>query len=221
MKKFAVIVAGGSGKRMNNATPKQFILIRNKPVLYYTIQTFLEAYDDMQVILVLPEEHISKGQEIIDGYFDNKRIQIISGGRTRFHSVQKGLSVIDEESIIFVHDGVRCMITKDLIHRCYENAKSAGTAIPAISSKDSIRLTLGEENEALDRNRVMIIQTPQTFHSKIILAAYKIDYKDKFTDEALVVEAYGLKVQLIPGEDNNVKITTEKDLKIAEALLPE
>ena len=221
MKKFAVIVAGGSGKRMNNATPKQFILIRNKPVLYYTLQTFLEAYDDMQVILVLPEEHISKGQEIIDGYFDNKRIQIISGGRTRFHSVQKGLSVIDEESIIFVHDGVRCMITKDLIHRCYENAKSAGTAIPAISSKDSIRLTLGEENEALDRNRVMIIQTPQTFHSKIILAAYKIDYKDKFTDEALVVEAYGLKVQLIPGEDNNVKITTEKDLKIAEALLPE
>ena len=85
MKKFAVIVAGGSGKRMNNATPKQFILIRNKPVLYYTLQTFLEAYDDMQVILVLPEEHISKGQEIIDGYFDNKRIQIISGGRTRFH----------------------------------------------------------------------------------------------------------------------------------------
>lgn len=221
MKKFAVIVAGGVGKRMNNSIPKQFLLIRNKPVLYYTIQTFLQAYSDLNIILVLPEQHISKGQEIIDGFFDNTRIQIVSGGRTRFHSVQKGLSLIKEESIIFVHDAVRCILSADLIHRCYENAKKGGTAIPAIISRDSIRLTLGEENESLDRNRVMIIQTPQTFHSKIILPAYNIDYKDKFTDEALVVEAYGLKVQLIEGDENNLKITTAKDLKIAEALLPD
>ena len=221
MKKYAVIVAGGSGTRMNNNLPKQFILIRNKPVLYYTIQTFLNSFDDMNVILVLPEEHIAKGQEIIDGYFDNSRIQIISGGRTRFHSVQKGLSLIEDESIIFVHDGVRCVLSKELIHRCYESALKSGTAIPVIKSIDSIRLTVGDENESIDRNRVMMVQTPQTFHSKIILAAYNIDYKDKFTDEALVVEAYGLKVHLIDGDAGNLKITTEKDLKIAEALLPE
>ena len=219
MKKIAVIVAGGSGKRMNNPIPKQFLLILNKPVLYYTIHSFLESYSDIEIILVLPEEHIAKGQEIIDGFFDSSRIRIISGGRTRFHSVKKGLSLINDESIIFIHDGVRCLVTKELIHRCYENAKKLGTAIPAIHSKDSIRITSGETNESFDRSRVMIIQTPQTFHSKIILAAYNIDYKDKFTDEASVVEAYGLKVHLMEGEDINIKITGPNDLKIAEALL--
>ncbi len=219
MKKYAVIVAGGSGKRMNNALQKQFILINNKPVLYYTIKTFLSAFNDIQIILVLPEDHIPKGQEIIDGFFDNEKIKIVSGGRTRFHSVQKGLSLISEESIIFVHDGVRCLISVDLIKRCYDTALEAGTAIPAIASRDSIRLTVGEENESIDRDRVRMIQTPQTFHSKIILPAYNIDYKDKFTDEALVVEAYGLKVKLIEGEINNLKITTPVDVHIAQALL--
>ena len=219
MNKYAVIVAGGSGKRMNSSLPKQFFLINNKPVLYYTIKTFLSAFSDIKIILVLPEEHIPKGQEIIDGFFDNEKIQIISGGRTRFHSVQRGLSLITEESIIFVHDGVRCLLTVDLIKRCYETAVEAGTAIPAIASRDSIRLTVSEENESIDRDRVRLIQTPQTFHSKIILPAYKIDYKEKFTDEALVVEAYGLKVKLIEGEVNNLKITTPVDVLIAQALL--
>jgi len=219
MKKYAVIVAGGSGLRMNSLIPKQFLLIKNKPLLYYTLDVFLKAYDDLEIILVLPEEHISKGQEIIDTYFDNSRITICEGGRTRFHSVQNGLSLINEESIIFVHDGVRCLVTKDLIERCYAEATNSGSAIPVVTSKDSIRLITPEGHEALDRNNVKLVQTPQTFLSKILLNSFKIDYKDKFTDEATVVEAFGIKVTLIEGEENNIKITTPGDMFIAEQII--
>ena len=219
MKKYAVIVAGGSGLRMNSHIPKQFLLIKNKPLLYYTIDVFLRAYDDMEIILVLPEEHISKGQEIIDAWFESSRISICPGGRTRFHSVQNGLSLINAESIIFVHDGVRCLVTKEMIERCYKQATKLGSAIPVVTSKDSVRLLTDEGNVALDRNSVMLVQTPQTFHSKILLNAFKIDYKDKFTDEASVVEAFGIKVNLIEGEENNIKITTPGDMFIAEQII--
>ncbi len=218
MKKYAVIVAGGSGSRMNSNLPKQFLLLNGKPVLYYTLDTFLKAYDDLEIILVLPEDHVAAGQEIIDAFFDYDRIRLTEGGRTRFHSVQNGLTLITEESIIFVHDGVRCLLSVDLIHRCYEAALELGSAIPVIDSKDSIRLITPDGNEALDRTRIKLVQTPQTFHSKILLPAYKIDYKDKFTDEATVVEAFGLKVQLVEGEEHNIKITRPLDLEIAEGM---
>ncbi len=221
MNKYAVIVAGGSGSRMGGTLPKQFLLLKDKPVLYYTIKTFLESYPDIQVILVLPVDYTDMGQEIIDAWFDKERIRITAGGETRFHSVQNGLSLIEEESIIFVHDGVRCLLSTDLIHRCYQQAVETGTAIPAIPSKDSIRLLTDEGNEAFDRNKVMLIQTPQTFHSKILIPAFQIDYKDKFTDEATVVEAFGMKVSLVEGEERNIKITRPVDIVIAEQLLNE
>jgi len=219
MKKFAVIVAGGSGSRMNTNLPKQFLLLNGKPVLYYTIDTFLKAYPDLQIILVLPEDHIAAGQEIIDAFFDYERIRITAGGRTRFHSVQNGLQLIEEESIIFVHDGVRCLLTTNLIHRCYMAAIEFGSAIPVTDSKDSIRMITEEGNEALDRTTIKLVQTPQTFHSKILLPAYKIDYKDKYTDEATVAEAFGLKVHLVEGEEGNIKITRPVDLTVAEGMI--
>jgi 2-C-methyl-D-erythritol 4-phosphate cytidylyltransferase len=219
MKKYAVIVAAGTGSRMNSSIPKQFLLLKNRPVLFYAVNAFIKAYDDMQVILVLPEEHIAKGQEMIDGYFDNKRIHITAGGRTRFHSVQNGLSLIEDESIIFVHDGVRCMVTADLIRRTGKAAEELGTAIPVVSLKDSARIIIENGNKTIDRNVIKLVQTPQTFHSKILLPAYKIDFKEKFTDEASVVEAYGLKVNLIEGEENNIKITAPADLMLAEKLI--
>jgi 2-C-methyl-D-erythritol 4-phosphate cytidylyltransferase len=222
MKKIALIVAGGNGSRMNTEIPKQFLLLKSKPVLYYSIKAFLDAYDDIEVILILPEEHIGKGQEIIDGYFNNSRFRINAGGRTRFHSVQNGLSLItDEDAIIFVHDGVRCLITEELIKRCYENAAIAGTAIPAIDCMDSVRILTPNGNKIVDRKKIKLIQTPQTFHSKILLPAFKIDYKDTFTDEASVVEAFGIKVNLVEGDKNNIKITTPFDLLLSEMLLPE
>jgi 2-C-methyl-D-erythritol 4-phosphate cytidylyltransferase len=219
MHKYAVIVAGGSGTRMGGLVPKQFHLLRDKPVLYYTIKTFLEAYDDLQIILVLPLDYTDMGQEIIDAYFDKDRIKVIAGGDTRFQSVKNGLTLIEKESIIFVHDGVRCLLSKNLIQRCYQQAIETGTAIPAITSKDSIRFITEEGNTAYDRSKVQLIQTPQTFHSKILLPAFQIDYKDKFTDEATVVEAYGMKVSLVEGEEDNIKITRPVDILIAEKIL--
>jgi 2-C-methyl-D-erythritol 4-phosphate cytidylyltransferase len=219
MNKYAIIVAGGTGIRMGGTLPKQFMLLKDKPVLYYTLKTFLEVYDDLQIVLVLPIDYTDMGQEIIDAYFDKDRIRITAGGDTRFQSVKNGLSLVDKESIIFVHDGVRCLVTKDLIHRCYLQALETGTAIPAITSKDSIRLLTEDGSTAFDRSKVMLIQTPQTFHSKILLPAFQIDYKDKFTDEATVAEAYGMKVSLVPGEENNIKITRPLDLLAAEQIM--
>lgn len=219
MQKYAVIVAGGSGKRMGTQIPKQFLLLKGKPVLFYTIEAFFKAYTDINIILVLPEEHLELGKEIVDGYFDAQKIQITQGGETRFHSVSNGLKLIEEESIIFVHDGVRCLVSTELIHRCYNAALETGSAIPAVECKDSVRKVTEEGNEPVDRSTLKLVQTPQTFHSKLLLPAFAIDYKERFTDEASVVEAFGLKVTLVQGEDSNIKITNPVDLIIAENIL--
>ncbi|MEO7265538.1 MAG: 2-C-methyl-D-erythritol 4-phosphate cytidylyltransferase [Ferruginibacter sp.] len=219
MKKFAVIVAGGNGTRMNSNLPKQFMLLQGKPVLYYSIRRFLDAYEDCKLILVLPEEYMAAGQEVIDAFFDYSRIEICTGGSTRFLSVQNGLKLVTEESIVFVHDAVRCLVSIDLIKRCYEAAIEMGSAIPVVDCKDSVRIVTEEGNDALERSRIKLVQTPQVFHSKIIIPAYNIDYKEKFTDEASVAEAFGLKLQLVEGDENNIKITRPIDLVLAEYLL--
>jgi 2-C-methyl-D-erythritol 4-phosphate cytidylyltransferase len=219
MNKYAVIVAGGNGSRMNSTVPKQFLLLNDKPVLYYTLDTFLKAYHDLKVILVLPEEYVATGQEIIDAWFDYKRIRITVGGRTRFHSVQNGLQLIEDESIVFVHDAVRCLLTTALIHRCYEAALEFGATVPVVDCKDSVRMVISDGNEALERRNIKLVQTPQAFLSTILLPAFNIDYKDKFTDEASVVETFGMKVHLVEGEENNIKITTPIDMLLAEHLL--
>jgi len=159
MNKYAVIVAGGSGTRMGGTTPKQFILVNNKPVLYYTLQTFLNAFADIQIILVLPVDYTDMGQEIIDAYFDSDKIKVTAGGDTRFQSVKNGLQLVEDDSIIFVHDGVRCLLTENLIHRCYASAVETGTAIPVITSRDSVRIVQDDSNDAIDRNKVMLVDT--------------------------------------------------------------
>lgn len=219
MNKYAIIVAGGTGARMGSATPKQFLLLHDRPVLYYTLRTFLEAYPDLRIVLVLPEAYTDMGREIIDAYFDYKRIQVTAGGETRFHSVQAGLQLVEGDAIVFVHDGVRCLLTPDLIRRCHDNAQENGSAIPVVSAKDSIRLLTDTDNEAIERSKVVLVQTPQTFHSRILRPAFDIDYKERFTDEATVVEAYGLKIKLVEGEEDNIKITRPADLVLAEAIL--
>jgi 2-C-methyl-D-erythritol 4-phosphate cytidylyltransferase len=221
MEKYAVIVAGGLGNRMGNITPKQFLLLHDKPVLYYTLKTFLEAFEDLRIILVLPEGFIEMGREIVDGYFDYERIQVTGGGETRFHSVKNGLALVAHDSIVFVHDAVRCLVSHELIHRCYESALRVGSAVPVVRARESVRLLNETENdnEALERDKVVLVQTPQTFHSKILLPAFERDYKERFTDEATVVESFGLKIQLVEGEEHNIKITRPADLMLAEYLL--
>lgn len=219
MNKVAVIVAGGSGTRMGSDLPKQFLKINNKPLLFYTLEVFLRAYNDLKIILVVPDAYIEMAREIIDAYFDETRIVITVGGATRFESVKKGLQLVEEESVVFVHDAVRCLVTTALIQRCYEKAIETGSAIPVISCSDSTRLITEEGSEPLKREKLMLVQTPQAFHSKILLPAYQIDYKERFTDEATVVEAFGMKVSLVDGDRNNIKVTHPLDLAIAERLL--
>jgi 2-C-methyl-D-erythritol 4-phosphate cytidylyltransferase len=219
MKKYAIIVAGGMGSRMKVNMPKQFLHLKNKPILFYTLDTFLKSFEELQIILVLPQDYIEAGQEIINEYFNKDRIKITVGGGTRFQSVKNGLQLITEDSIVFVHDGVRCLLSVDLIHRCYQSAVEFGSAIPVINSKDSVRLVLEQGNEALERDRVKLVQTPQTFQSKILLPAFGVDYQDKFTDEATVVEAFGMKVHLVVGEEQNIKITQPIDLLLAEGII--
>lgn len=218
MKKFAVIVAGGVGSRMNESMPKQFLLLKNKPIIYYTISTFLKAYADVRIIMVMHKNYM-KELEVIVKEFDTNRIQIQEGGETRFHSVKNGLKWVEKDSIVFVHDAVRCLLTVGLIHRCYEHTIKHTNAVPVVTVTDSIRLQIENNNAAIDRNKVKLVQTPQTFQSNILLKAFEKEYQENFTDEATVVELDGNKIELIEGEYNNLKITRPSDLVLAEHYL--
>ena len=219
MIKYAVIVAGGSGSRMGSELPKQFLLIHDKPILWYTLHTFLKSYKDIRVILVLPADYYDAGRAICDEIVSIYPIQTIVGGSTRFHSVQSGLTLIKEQAVIFVHDGVRCLLSPSLIHLCYEETLRFGSAIPCIDSKDSVRIMSDSGHRAVKRTEVKMIQTPQTFISDIILPAYRSPYQESFTDDASVAEAAGHSIHLVEGEEDNIKITTPLDLAIAEELL--
>jgi 2-C-methyl-D-erythritol 4-phosphate cytidylyltransferase len=219
LRKYAVIVAGGSGLRMGADKPKQFLELKGKPILWHTIQQFLNAFNDLHIILVLPKEHIGDGIEILPFLSDRERVEIIVGGPTRFDSVKNGLSIIHRSGIVFIHDGVRCLVSVDLIQRCFLQAVEKGSAIPAVAATDSIRIINGDSNSVADRNLVRIIQTPQTFKTELLLPAFEQVYHESFTDEATVLEAIGIKVHLIEGEYNNLKITRPIDLLVAESIL--
>jgi 2-C-methyl-D-erythritol 4-phosphate cytidylyltransferase len=219
MRKYAVIVAGGSGLRMGADKPKQFLLLRGKPILYYTINQFFKAYPEIQVLLVLPKDFLKEGQGLLKELDASIDLRFVTGGATRFHSVQNGLNCIKEPGIVFVHDGVRCLITENLIKACYEQALAIGSAIPAVAATDSIRLVQGDTSQIADRNLVRIIQTPQTFQTSLLLPAFDTEYVASFTDEATVVEASGKMIHLIEGDYNNIKITRPVDLLIAENIL--
>ena len=219
MKKVAIIVAGGMGQRMGTNMPKQFLQLNEKPVLWYTLNAFLEAFSDISIKLVLPADYLESGQELASKYFIEKDIELVEGGSTRFQSVKNGLAKVSGNAVIFVHDGVRCLVSPSLITRCYEAAVKNGNAIPVISSKDSIRLATEAGSEAFDRNKVLLVQTPQTFLSEQLLGAYQVNYQENFTDDAAVVESAGHAIHLVEGEERNIKITHPIDLVIAGQLL--
>ena len=218
IKKKAIIVAGGTGQRMGSVIPKQFLEIEGNAILLHTIDQFIAAFDDIELVVVLPEGYIQQGQKLISKNFKNP-IQFVAGGDTRFQSVKNGLGKVTEKSIVFVHDAVRCLLTPALIQRCYQQALEKGSAIPAVSSTDTVRIMENEQHHLFDREKVMLIQTPQTFQSEILLAAFQQSYKPSFTDEANVVEANGQEVFLVDGEFENIKITRPLDLAIATYVL--
>lgn len=217
MEKFAVIVAGGSGTRMGNSMPKQFLEVAGKPLLIHTIASFHEAYEDMAIIVVLPHAHLETGKSLIDQFFPScSFIHITSGGVTRFESVKNGIQFASDESIVFVHDAVRSMVTPSLIQRCFAVAREKGSAIPVVPIKDSIRRVTTDGSVVLDREILRAVQTPQTFYAGELKKAFLQPYQSAFTDEATVVEYAGGKVELIEGEETNIKVTYPSDLLMAE-----
>jgi len=218
-KKIAIIVAGGTGQRMGSVVPKQFLEIQGKPILLHTIDQFVAAFSDIQLVVVLPEDYIQEGKDLLAKNGFTKNIIFVAGGDTRFQSVKNGLGQVTASAIVFVHDAVRCLLTPALIQRCYQQALEKGSAIPAVSSTDTVRLLKGDKNEVFDRKSVMLIQTPQTFQSDILLTAFNQAFEPNFTDEANVVEASGKPIYLVDGEFENIKITRPLDLAIAAYIL--
>lgn len=219
IKKYAVIVAGGKGTRMGAAVPKQFLPLNNKPLLCYPIEAFAQAIPGIDIILVLPADQLRSAQIVLRSYIGNIDVTIVPGGETRYHSVQNGLKEIKGEGIVFVHDGARPLISGELILRCYMQAIEKGSAIPSIPVTESMRIIDHSNSRPVNREHMRIIQTPQTFNTRIILPAFEQEYHTSFTDEATVVEAMGEKVHLIEGARDNVKVTTPEDMLIAEVLL--
>jgi 2-C-methyl-D-erythritol 4-phosphate cytidylyltransferase len=221
MKKYAVIVAGGSGQRMGGTVPKQFLPLNGKPVLWYTVHTFFEAFSDISIVLVLPSAYLPSGQELRDSFPNSHQIILTEGGNTRYDSVKNGLTLVEHPSVVFVHDGVRCLLSVALVRKCYDQALISGNAVPAVPATDSIRLVNKKGNRVVDRNNIRLVQTPQTFRSELLAEAFKQPYQDSFTDEATVVEKSGVTIILVEGEMNNIKITRPVDLLIAASLLNE
>ncbi len=219
MQKYVVIVAGGSGTRMKREIPKQFIPVAGKPILMHTLTAFYRVSEQIQIILVLPESQVLGWKSLCAQYhFDVPHITTV-GGETRFHSVKNGLSEINGSGLVAIHDGVRPMVSEQIILNSFAIAEQKGNAIAAVPLKDSIRWSKGEENKVVNRNEYQLIQTPQTFQIALIKEAFNTEHDPGFTDDATVLEATGAKIHLIEGDYSNIKITTPEDLVLAESLL--
>ena len=219
---YVIIVAGGKGLRMGSDVPKQFLPVGGVPVLMRTISRFAEAVPGLGIILVLPESQ--------HGYWDSLCCEhsfavshtVVNGGDTRFASSRNGLMAIpaDAQGLVGIHDGVRPFVSAEVICRCYDAARSHGAAIPVMPVTDTLRLVSpdGGGHNVL-RSDYRVVQTPQVFQARLLKQAYGQEYSSAFTDDASVVEAMGVEVELVRGNRENIKITTPFDLKVAEALL--
>lgn len=218
MKKTVVIVAGGSGLRMNSELPKQFIEVNGKPILMHTIESFYNFDSNIDIRLVLPSDQIAFWNEMLPHYDFTISCKVFEGGKTRFHSVLNGLKDIDLDSLVAIHDGVRPFVSHHTIEQGFRLAEEKGSAVPVISVHESIRKLSGEkESETVDREHYKLVQTPQIFHAGILIDAYSQQFSKEFTDDASVVEAKGYTINLFEGNRENIKITTQVDLLVANA----
>lgn len=185
----------------------------------HTIRVFKETDPEIKIILVLPENQHEYWNKLCREYAFISDYPIINGGETRFHSVKNGLEIINEDSLVAIHDGVRPFVNPDVIIKSFEFAEKYGNAIPTVPVNESVRMKDGQDSKVIDRKHLRIIQTPQTFRCSILRKAYDQDYHESFTDDATVVESSGEKIYLIDGNVENIKITRKIDLKIAEAMI--
>lgn len=224
MKRHVVIVAGGRGVRMGADRPKQFLEIGGKPILRHTIERFLAFDPAIEIILVLPRDQRDYWRDYCreNGFLE--RYSMVSGGITRFHSVQNALEYVKSDGIVAVHDGVRPLVGTDLLARLFAAAEAHEAVIPVVPVSESVRRVRGEGKEGemsepVDRDGLVLVQTPQVFRADILKEAYRQPFRPSFTDDASVVEAAGHKMKLVPGERLNIKVTTPDDLSLADSLV--
>ena len=219
MKRYAVIVAGGQGVRMGADRPKQFLEIGGKPILRHTIERFLAFDPDIEIIVVLPASRKDWWRDYCrrNGFLE--RYSMVSGGFTRFHSVQNALQLVGEEGFVAVHDGVRPLLSRPLLERLFAEARTHDAVIPAVPVVESVRRVGEGGSEIVSRDGLVLVQTPQVFRAAVLKAAYRQPFSPAFTDDASVVEADGGHIHVVPGDRFNLKITTPDDLSLAEDLL--
>ena len=219
-----IIVAAGSGSRMNMGINKQFIKLKDKEIIVYTLEKFYKHKNIDEIVVVVKEQEAEFfKKEIIDKYnFEN--IKIAYGGKERQNSVYNGLKMLDKKcDIVLVHDGARPFISEQLIDNCIEEAKSHNAVVVGVPVKDTIKV-INEDNDIVDtpeRSKLWAVQTPQTFNYDILVKSYEDAFENKFygTDDAMLVERIGYKVKMIEGSYNNIKITTQEDLNIGTQIL--
>jgi 2-C-methyl-D-erythritol 4-phosphate cytidylyltransferase len=213
-----IITAGGIGKRMGGNTPKQFLMLKGTPVLMHTIHA-LHAYDSQaELIVTLPKEHLSDWTDLCEKQQFTVPHTVIEGGTERFHSVQNALARATGE-VIAIHDGVRPFVSKETLNRLFDKAKIAKAVIPVLAVKESMRKVDADTNQAVNRSEYVLVQTPQVFQSDLVKSAYQQPYSANFTDDASVVEATGVSIALVPGNEENIKLTNPTDLLIAQTFL--
>lgn len=216
MKKAVVIVAGGSGTRMRSDIPKQFLLLRGRPILMHTIERFYSYCNDIKIVVVLPKDELERWKHLCSEYQFTIQHSLTQGGETRYHSVRNGLALVDSDTIVGIHDGVRPLVSTLVIEKCYDEAATGKAVIPVIPAIDSLRMVSATGNAVVDRSAIRLVQTPQVFPHKMLVEAYYKGYSPTFTDDASVVEAYGQSITLVDGNIENIKITNPIDLIIAD-----
>jgi len=214
----ALIVAGGKGTRIKSALPKQFIELNGKPILLHTLEAFIRYSPSIRIVLVLPEDDFDIWRSICEKFKFIYPVTLQKGGETRFQSVKNGLQNITE-GLVAIHDGVRPLVSEDIIGASFRLAAIHKCAIAAVRLKESIRMTDQDNTKAVDRSRFRLIQTPQTFLVDLIKNAYEQKEDNSFTDDASVAERAGNIISLFEGSYENIKITTQEDLIVAKALM--
>jgi len=204
---------------MGSEIPKQFLMLGEKPILMHSIERFTYFDPETEIIVVLPEDHISYWKKLVDQYSFTVSHIVVPGGSERYYSVKSGLSQTNEESLIAIHDGVRPLVSANTISRCFAEAERYGMAIPFIEPADSVRVEHDNKNAAVARNEIRLIQTPQVFKGSLLHKAYEQPYSRSFTDDASVAEAAGFEVHLTAGNRENIKITTPEDIIFASAFI--
>lgn len=222
MKKYVIIVAGGKGERMNASVPKQFLPLNGKPLLMHTMERiYSSGLFDEPAVLVLPSGQINYWQQLCETFNFEIPYIITEGGETRFQSVKNGLENIAEDSLVGVHDGVRPLVSSDVVKNAFSHALKYDTAVPVISLQESVRKVDKDVGKSypVSRDEYVLVQTPQVFKSDLLKKAYQTPYVSEFTDDASVVEYYGRKIHLVGGNKENIKLTTLFDLKWAETYM--